>query len=105
MRVTHTVSEDVDQVKRSSFAGLVISDCGAHTFLQGTNCGTAFTNGSSHQARPRTIPLHVALIKSERQLVLFKVASLPGGSQRIPYFGFSVNVRPISLAFFLHHPL
>jgi len=35
LRVTHTVAEDVDQVKRSSFAGLVCSDRGVSHILAG----------------------------------------------------------------------
>ena len=35
LRVTHTVAEDVDQVKRSSFANLVGSDCGISHVLAG----------------------------------------------------------------------
>jgi len=33
LRVTHTVAEDVDQVKRLSFADLVSSDCGVSHIL------------------------------------------------------------------------
>jgi len=106
LRVTHTVAEDVYQVKRSSFANLVSSDCGVLTRpWQETNCGIAFTNGSPHQTRPRTITLRVALIKSERQTGSFKGASSPGGNQQIRYFGFTESVCPMSLAFFPHDPL
>ena len=35
LRVTHIVAEDVDQVKRSSFANLIGSDCGISHVLAG----------------------------------------------------------------------
>ena len=35
LRVTHAVAEDVDQVKRSSFANLIGSDCGISHVLAG----------------------------------------------------------------------
>ena len=72
---------------------------------QETNCGRAFTNGSLHQTRLRTIILRVALIKSEQQAGSFKGVSSPGGRRQIRYFGFTENVRPISLAFVLRDPL
>ena len=93
---TPTVAVDVEQVIRSSFANLIGSDGGCLTSLQETNCGTAFTNGSPHQTRPRIITSRVALIRRERRTGSFEEACSLSGNQRIPYFGYTEYVRSSS---------
>ena len=82
------VADNVDQVKRLSYHIIVNSGRGASCVLtaslQETNCGTAFTNGSLHQTRPRTTTLRVAPIRRERRTGSSEVGCSPGGNQRTP---------------------
>ena len=87
-------SNDVDEVKRSSFLNLISADYDPYPSSQGTNCEMTFTNGSPHRIRRRITTSHVALITRKPQPGFFKTAFFRSGSQQDRFFGSTENVCP-----------
>jgi hypothetical protein len=88
------VDNKVDQVKSSSSPTIINAIYDALPSPQGINCGRAFTDGYPHQIRLRTITLHAVPTTKEQQPGSSKEAFSRNGCPRVPFFGFTVNVRP-----------
>src|SRR6266851_8806258 len=91
--VMQRAANDVDQVKRLSFANHTDIYVWAQPSMQRTNCDKIFAGGSLLQIHLRTITLLATRTMRELRHGSSREASSRNGSPRVHFFGSMVNVR------------
>ena len=87
------IAGDVDEI-RCMLSIPPVQTILSYSSFQGTNYGTALTNGSAHRTPRRITISHVVLITRKLQRGSFKVGYIGSGRQLAHFFGCMENVCP-----------